>query len=97
MALLVDVEGNGEPLSCFVQQELDFNRNIYRALKMVRFGGLDGVLCELVCMIDKAGDAVQARFEVTTIRIAAHAGRLMVGPARTAKANTPEDSLKNNR
>ena len=58
---------------------------------------MDGVLCKLVCTIDKAGYGVQARFEVTTIRIAAHAGRLMVDPARTAKANTPEDSLKNNR
>jgi hypothetical protein len=96
-ALPVDLEGNGEPLGCLVQQELDFNRNIYRALETARLGGLDGVLCKLVCMIDKAGYGAQARFEVTTIRIAAHAGRLMVGPARAAKANTPEDSLKNNR
>ena len=59
LSLLADGEGNIEHADCFVQQHLDLKRKIYRVLRITCIGGLNGAHCELVCVIDKIGDAGQ--------------------------------------
>jgi hypothetical protein len=88
LSLLADGEGNIEHADCFVQQQLDLKRKIHRALRITCFGGLNGALCELVCVIDKIGDASQGYLEAA-IHIAAHVLGLTVGSSQNgAESNT---------